>query len=142
MMIRVLGGKLYSKEEQLDRLVERIYRVKMDIELPNMLAAGQEFYEKIMADWLPQQPFLDSTEEKPSSMVFAGLLAAHALNNPHAKEAALKAELERGTAASPFLAEFYIPLLKKGEEKPCIPCILMLFTLRSEHVLLLANMQA
>lgn len=126
-----LKDKLYLKEEQLARLVGQIYRIKMDIPLPKMSDADRESYEKILADWLPQHPFLDGKEEKPSSMVFAGLLAAHALNSSHAQKAALKAELERGTAVSPFLAEFYIPLLKKGEEKPCIPCILMLFTLRS-----------
>ena len=116
-----LADKLYSPNEQIARLIVMVYGGDLDIRIPSMSSADQERYSDALENWLEEHPFLDGEGKKPSSAVFAGLLAARALNNRNTMKAALRTELGRGTAANPFLAEFYIPLLKNGGTTPRIP---------------------
>lgn len=107
---------LYSPKEQLDRLAARIYGGALDYSLPAMSHDDEQKYNKALENWIEEHPFLDGEGRKPSSPVFAGLLAAHALKRPQSKEAALKTELKRGTSVNPFLAEFYVSLLEEDDQ--------------------------
>ena len=112
-----LCKSLYSSKEQLDRLAARIYGGALDYPLPKMSYDDEQKYNKALENWIEEHPFLDGEGQKPSSPVFAGLLAAHALKRPQSKEVALKTELKRGTSVNPFLAEFYVSLPKDDQIK-------------------------
>lgn len=111
-----LTNTLYSPKEQLDRLAARIYKVALDYSLPEMSDDDKQKYNKVLENWIEEHPFLDGKGRNPSSPVFAGLLAAHALKRPQSKEVALKTELKRGTSVNPFLAEFYVSLLEEDDQ--------------------------
>ena len=113
-----LTNILYSSEEQLDRLAARIYGGALDYSLPEMSSDDKQKYNKALENWIEEHPFLDGEGRNPSSPVFAGLLAAHALKRPQSKEAVLRNELGcdgRNTPVNPFLAEFYISLPKDDQ---------------------------
>ena len=117
-----LCKSLYSSEEQLDRLAARIYGGALDYSLPAMSYDDEQKYKNALENWIEEHPFLDGEGQKPSSPVFAGLLAAHALQRPQSKEVALKTELKRGTSVNPFLADFYVSSLPKdGQTLPHMP---------------------
>lgn len=111
---------LYTPDEQIRRLVCRLYGCTLSFNLPSMSSADQERYSNALESWFPEHPFLDGEGRGASSAVFSGLLAAHALREKDAAVTVLSAELARGTAANPFLAEFYISLLDQGQQPPHI----------------------
>ena len=115
-----LNSKLYSAEEQISRLVARVYGTEPKITLPAMSPDDREIYSNVLDSWVTEHPFLDGEGRRPSSAVFGGLLAAKALKDVNSSETALAAELEKGASVNPFLAEFYIPSGEAGE-KPSIP---------------------
>lgn len=119
-----LTNILYSSGEQLDRLAARIYGGALDYSLPEMSSDDKQKYNKALENWIEEHPFLDGEGRNPSSPVFAGLLAAHALKRPQSKEAVLRNELGcngRNTPVNPFLAEFYISLPKDDQTLPHMP---------------------
>ena len=100
------AAHLYAPLEQLDRLCARVYGLP-DPELPVLDPADAQIYGQALETWVPEHPFLDGAA-KPSSAVFAARIAAHALQSPRFEEHARRAELTKGVAANPFLAEFYL----------------------------------
>jgi hypothetical protein len=102
-----LLSRLYSSEEQLDRLVARVYKQPMP-QLPRMGPKDADTYSVALATWVGEHPFLDGGIS-PSSAVFEAVISTRALQNPAMAELALERELTRGAAANPFLSELYLP---------------------------------
>ena len=98
---------LYDPQEQLDRLVSRIYNIPGP-ELPEMSAQDSETYLNALETWVGEHPFLLEGGLGTSSAVFEAVIATHALFHPSASEAAFNREINKGTAANPFLHTFYM----------------------------------
>jgi hypothetical protein len=97
---------LYSADEQLDRLVARVYGLPPP-DLPPMSSADAQTYAAALETWVAEHPFLNGGGAT-SSAVFDAVVSTRALRNDASKEAALRRELSRGGAANPFLSEFYL----------------------------------
>ncbi|MDQ2079038.1 hypothetical protein RA307_02510 [Xanthobacteraceae bacterium Astr-EGSB] len=102
-----LRDTLYSEDEQLDRLVSRVYGLPVP-GLPPMGAADAQTYSNALNTWLPEHPFLDGAMAASSS-VFDAVITTHALKAEHSADLAVQRELRREAGANPFLAEFYVP---------------------------------
>ena len=100
-----LADSLYLPNEQLDRLVARLYGLPPP-DLPAMGAEDAQIYDAALDTFFADHPFLDGGVGT-SSAVFDAVISTRALRNPVAAETALQRELGRGAAANPFLAEFY-----------------------------------
>ncbi len=99
-----LKGKLYGREEQLDRCVAHMYGAATP-PLPQMSPADLQTYQNALDTWMVDHPFL--LDRRPSSSVFDAALTARALKRPDTSRAAIDRELSRGASANPFLFEFY-----------------------------------
>jgi hypothetical protein len=108
--------RLYSPEEQLSRLVARVYGLATPAP-PKLSSDDAQIYTDALETWLPEHPFLDGGH-RPSSAVFEAVIVAEGLRTAGATDSAIANELARGSAANPFLAEFYIP---EAEELPDLP---------------------
>ena len=102
-----LRSELYGPEEQLARLVARIYGTEPPAP-PSMSPRDRETYNNALDTWVLEHPFLEGQGRYPSSAVFGGMIAAKALHTESSAEEALTRELVRGTAINPFISEFYI----------------------------------
>ncbi|MFS8042417.1 hypothetical protein ACI7CM_14620 [Xanthobacter sp. AM33] len=100
-----LMDRLYLPEEQLHRLVARVYRQPTP-GLPKMSPNDAKAYSDALEGWVPEHPFLDGGN-KASSSVFEAVIAAQAVRTPQTSDIAITKELARGAAANPFLSEFY-----------------------------------
>lgn len=98
---------LYLPEEQLDRLVARVYGV-LPPSPPAMRPADAKAYAAALETWVGEHPFLNGGYEA-SSAVFEAVISTRALKSEKSANAAVQRELGRGQAANPFLAEFYLP---------------------------------
>ena len=101
-----LGKRLYSPEEQLDRLVAHRYHTPPP-RLPDMSPSDAETYSNALETWVREHPFLDG-DTGTSSVVFDAVISAHALKGDSASHDALQTELSKGNAANPFLYTFYM----------------------------------
>ena len=115
---RTLRSKLYTPKEQLARLVAHIYKTAPSFTLPHMSPMDQETYSNALSTWVTEHPFLDGDGQRPSSAVFGGFIASEAICSEESADVALSKELGHGTAANPFLAEFYISNCRQNPEKP------------------------
>lgn len=111
---------LYGPEEQLSRLASRILGAgtpKFPSSLPQHAVA---LYEDAVQSLLPQHPFLDSKELKPSGAVFgAGILAAALTGNDESLARAAERIAGGGpNTPNPFLLEFYRQALGEGRQIP------------------------
>jgi hypothetical protein len=103
-----LAETLYSPEEQLDRLVARVYQSPPPY-LPPMGPRDAQTYSTALETWVAEHPFLDGAS-RTSSAVFDAVISTRALHKSGPPtDAALERELRRGAAANPFLSEFYMP---------------------------------
>ena len=102
-----LNLSLYSPDEQLDRLVARLYQLPPP-PLPLMSAKDAQTYSTALQNWVPEHPFLDGGQNA-SSAVFDAVISTHALKTQGGVDAVVQRELQKGIAANPFLSEFYIP---------------------------------
>lgn len=98
---------LYLPDEQLDRLVARVYGLRSP-DLPPMKPADAHTYSTALDTWVAEHPFLNGGYGA-SSTVFDAIITVRALKNRASTEAATIRELRRGAAANPFLSEFYLP---------------------------------
>lgn len=109
---------LYGPAEQLSRLASRVLGAgtpTLPLGLPpNAVAA----YESAVQSLLPQHPFLDSKEPKPSGAVFAASILAAALTgtDPDLTKAAEQVAGGGPNTPNPFLLEFYREAL--GSARP------------------------
>lgn len=101
-----LFDKLYTAEEQLDRLVARVYQ-QPPPDLTVMGPKDAQTYSSALETWVAEHPFLDGGLGT-SSAVFDAVITNRALRNHASAEPALERELSRGAKANPFLSEFYI----------------------------------
>jgi len=101
-----LKNVLYSPEEQLDRLVARVYGVPGP-NLPPMSPHDAQIYESALNVWVGEHPFLKETNNC-SSAVFRAMVCVHALNDAATAPVVLDQELGKGSKANPFLSEFYL----------------------------------
>jgi hypothetical protein len=108
-----LANTLYSPEEQLDRLVARVYQTPPP-HLPDVKPKDAQTYAAALDTWVAEHPFLDGGTGT-SSAVFDAMICARALRNAASAEAAVRRELNRGAAANPFLSEFYLPATASSE---------------------------
>lgn len=104
---------LYSANEQVQRLIHRLFGAADIPRLPEMSNEDRSIYEQALDTWVQEHPFLDGDGRNPSSAVFGGFLAATALRTEMSSRVALERELGLGSAINPFLAEFYFDLLPK-----------------------------
>lgn len=102
-----LHQELYTPEEQIARLIAKIYQKGPNPKLPTMSPQDQEIYDRALANWVSEHPFLDGTGQRPSSDVFGGLLVARALLTESISGIALNREIERSAKVNPFIHEFY-----------------------------------
>ena len=103
-----LKGLLYSKDEQVERLIAAIYRVDHVPHLPTMSPQDAETYKNALDSWVPDHAFTDGSGQRPSSEVFGGFIAAEALRKDWAAERVRRREL--GSAkVNPFIWRFRLP---------------------------------
>lgn len=102
-----LAGRLYSPEEQLDRLVSYLYGSAVSVELPEMSLEDSETYSNALEGWVEEHPFVDGNGNA-SSAVFEAVISTRALKKMDSSSRALQEELSKGDAANPFLYVFYI----------------------------------
>ena len=96
--------KLYSSEEQLDRLSAKLYRTPAP-RLPDEMTSHEiEIYKQALDTWMAEHPFLDG--DVASSAVFEAQICVHALKK-HVSDTALRQQVCRGRKANPFLLELY-----------------------------------
>lgn len=105
---------LYTPEEQLDRLIARVYQTPQPA-LPAMGPRDLQTYSTALETWVAEHPFLDGGTGA-SSAVFDAVISTRALKKSESASTALERELKRGSAANPFLSEFYMP--ETAESKP------------------------
>lgn len=109
---------LYSSEEQLERLVARVYGLPTP-DMPKMAPEDAHSYSTALATWVPEHPFLNGGRAA-SSAVFEALICAKALKNSASQAVAAQRELNRGAGANPFLADFYL-VDEMGKETSQLP---------------------
>jgi hypothetical protein len=102
-----VAESLYKPDEQLDRLVARVFGFPAP-PLPQMAARDAQTYSAALDTWVGEHPSLKGNID-PSSLVFDAAITTWALREPKAAAVALNRELVRGAAANPFLSEFYLP---------------------------------
>lgn len=100
-----LRNTLYLPDEQMSRLVARVYR-QAPPTLPRMSPKDAQAYSNALATWVPDHAFLNGALA-PASAVFDAVIVGNALRNNAIGAAAASRELAKGAAANPFLAEFY-----------------------------------
>jgi hypothetical protein len=108
-------GGLYLPTEQLDRLCARVYGSAAP-PLPPLPPQDAQIYGHALDTWVPEHPFLDGLS-RPTSVVFAARIAAHALHSAEYEDVARKTELAKGIAANPFLADFYLSSQNDGTKR-------------------------
>jgi hypothetical protein len=102
-----LKEKLYSPDEQLDRLAARLFNLQPP-DIPMMGTKDVQTYSAALETWVAEHPFLNGNKEA-SSAVFDAVICTRALKQAKSSGVAVQRELRRGAAANPFLAEFYLP---------------------------------
>ena len=100
-----MAAKLYSPDEQLDRLVAMVYQ-STPPNLPVMLPEDADRYSRALENWLGEHPFLGGGGGA-SSAVFEAVITARALKSRGTGPSALAKELSKGEASNPFLYVFY-----------------------------------
>ena len=111
---QTLKEKLYKPDEQIARLIMKLYGGDQLPEDPDMSAQDKQVYYDALENWAPEHPFLDGTGNQPSSAVFEGLLVSKALH----KGLIFEMEFDHRISTNPFLAEFYISELNKSAHHP------------------------
>lgn len=101
-----LLAQLYTPEEQLERLVARVYS-RPQPPLPTMSPKDAQAYSAALETWVPEHPFLDGTLSAASA-VFEAVITGAALRRTATATVATTRELAKGASANPFLAEFYL----------------------------------
>jgi hypothetical protein len=110
----------YEPQEQLARLASRVLQVEYvggHVKLPAHCVMP---YEKAIASFIEQHPFLDGVGKAPSGAVFGAAIAAYALK---ADDVRLSQAAERYAsgdkhAPNPFLFDFYSAGLTKDDPIP------------------------
>lgn len=100
-------GRLYSPQEQLDRLVSYLYGSAVSVELPEMSPEDLETYSNALEGWVGEHPFVDG-DGNASSAVFEAVISTWALKKKDSSSRVLQEELSKGDATNPFLYVFYI----------------------------------
>ncbi len=118
-----ISETLYSPDEQLNRLVARVYNLP-EPELPEMCPEDRKTYSTALGTWVSEHPFLDG-DDGASSVVFDAAISAKALLNSTACKQALQKMLSQGATANPFLFKFYRD--EVGESKGA-------FTIQGDHI--------
>ena len=113
-----IAVKLYSPDEQLDRLVAMVYQSSPP-NLPDMLPEDAERYSRALESWLGEHPFLGEGGDA-SSAVFEAVITARALKSTGTGASALAGELGKGEASNPFLYVFYTGE-QSGSETTTLP---------------------
>ena len=107
-----LTEKVYSPDEQLHRLVAFMHGVPAPIG-PEMSPKDAETYMGAVDGIFGDHPFIDHSASaggnvRASSAVFEAAISAWALKYlPAASDTVVASELQKGSAANPFLFEFY-----------------------------------
>ena len=117
--------ELYSPEEQLTRLTQRIYQttgpVMPSVEVPS---EHRTAYDTALKNFLPQHPFLDGTGDQESGAVFGAVINARALFSPSTETVdAAEKHAGHGThAPNPFLIDFYLNIAQqRSGDPPLVP---------------------
>jgi hypothetical protein len=113
-----LLAKLYSRNEQLERLSARVLGTEPP-PLPISLDAEKtNAYEAAVGIFFEVHPFLDSAGRGPSGAVFSAAIVAHALSVP-AYEAKARVFANGGIhTPNPFLINFCLEANTNGSDKP------------------------
>ena len=103
-----LTGQLYQKKEQVERLISAVYGIDHVPYLPTMTQQDAAMYKTALDTWVPDHPFTDGTGILPSSEVFAGFIAAEALELEWSNGEVRNRELQ-GNKVNPFVWRFLLP---------------------------------
>ena len=87
-----LSKKLYKPDEQIKRLIARIYSLQPP-KLPPMNVEDTKKYSQALETWVAEHPFLDGGGGHPATAVFDAVISAEALRSPVASAPALKREI-------------------------------------------------
>lgn len=110
-----LAHRLYSPEEQLQRLAAHVYRSPPP-DMVAMSAADSKIYTNALKTWVPEHPFLDGGANTASA-VFGAVVTSAALRFRNTSAAALNKAISE-VSANPFLSEFYIDSIKDEQIPP------------------------
>ncbi len=103
-----LKERLYTTDEQIERLISTVYSIDHVPHLPEMSHSDAEAYADALSSWVPDHPFTDGTGKQASSEVFGGFIAAEALKRKWASASVRRMEL--GSAkVNPFIWDFRLP---------------------------------
>jgi hypothetical protein len=111
---------LYGPEEQLARLASLVLRAGTPQIPPSLPQHAVAPYEQAVQSLLPQHPFLDSKEPKPSGAVFGASILAAALTGGDADVVKAAERFAGGgpNTPNPFLLEFYRQAPGRAEAIP------------------------
>lgn len=106
-----LTGRVYSPEEQLERLACRLFDLSAPPPPTDVPPAAQAAYIAAVNSLLQQHPFLDGSGRKPSNPVFAACISAAALRHQvdNLRQMAEYNCLQQQHTPNPFLYDFYNP---------------------------------
>jgi len=106
---------LYSSEEQLGRVAASILRIAPPAPPPISDVRLREAYEKMVADFSPQHPFLDG-RSGPSNAAFAAYVLYWAIKSGHAPAEARRRLAEQPGLNSGLFFELYMDALKPADD--------------------------
>lgn len=111
---------LYGPAEQLSRLASLVLGTGTPTFPHGLTQDAVAPYEAAVQSLLPQHPFLDSKEPKPSGAVFAACILAAALTGPDPDLARAAERIAGGgpNTPNPFLLEFYLEATAPKREVP------------------------
>ena len=111
-----LKQKLYQPEEQVLRLLGKMYDIQIEPELPEMNPDDKEKYIASLSTWVSEHPFLMDGGTKPSTEVFAGFMIWRGLIDNRSAEIARSSALSQVSKVNPFISAFYLPDDWSGNE--------------------------
>ena len=108
---------LYNAEEQLRRVASQLFGVAAPEPPAISDPALRDSYSEMIAQFMPQHPFLDGKSTGPANLVFAGYVMVWALTKGGMAELARKALRSRSTFISGVLFDLYVQWLDDSADK-------------------------
>lgn len=103
-----LIDELYTPDEQIVSLINKIYDTNINCKLPPMEPDEIEKYNSMLSTWVDEHPFLVDGGSQTSSEVFSGYLGWRALIHEGSSEIA-RPKLLGNIKMNPFVSAFYLP---------------------------------
>ncbi|UPG72492.1 hypothetical protein MVG78_18755 [Roseomonas gilardii subsp. gilardii] len=111
------ASKLYSIEEQKERVLARILGLQSVEVEPILDVHIREAYSEMVARFIPQHPFLDANGTRPANLVFAAYLFVWALRNGELTEETRKFLSGNVQFASGILFDLYFQEMSAEQQQ-------------------------